>query len=165
MLLTSINPTPGPPRPQSAVETDENPHGRSERIMDLFEPAIGNTLNTSPLNVRDRSSCYVYAVWVEHCHGSTRLPTGMQVVAKRLDEASVFKAAKVREVGGHSMNRWSAESDTDEHIFFRWACLLHYSIFLEVPGPHTAGEHDVQLLVRPAFGLWHSQITPYQTDG
>jgi len=34
--------------------------------------------------------------------GEGKLPVGMQVIAKRFDEASIFKVAKAWEVGG----RW-----------------------------------------------------------
>lgn len=48
VLLTPLNPTVGPKHPSGSIKTDENPGGLSERLMDLFEPAIGNTLNTAP---------------------------------------------------------------------------------------------------------------------
>lgn len=51
VLLTPINPTVGPKHPSSTLKTTDNPKGFSERIMDLFEPAIGNTLNTCSFNV------------------------------------------------------------------------------------------------------------------
>lgn len=50
VLLTPVNPTVGPPHPAGTLKTEDNPNGFSEHIMDLFEPAIGNTLNTCPFN-------------------------------------------------------------------------------------------------------------------
>ncbi|EME45977.1 hypothetical protein DOTSEDRAFT_168200 [Dothistroma septosporum NZE10] len=104
VLLTPINPTIGPPHPNSAVKTGENPHGRSERIMNLFEPAIGNTLNTSSFNVTGHPAMSMPVGWGTAKNGRGRLPIGMQVVAKKFDEASIFKAAKAWELGGHWMD-------------------------------------------------------------
>lgn len=100
VLLTPLNPTVGPPHPKGTAKTAENPEGFSENIMDLFEPAIGNTLNTCPFNVTGHPAMSMPVGWgkVLGCDG--RLPIGMQIVAKRWDEASIFKAAKAWEVGG-----------------------------------------------------------------
>ncbi|KAK3061858.1 hypothetical protein LTR53_019620, partial [Teratosphaeriaceae sp. CCFEE 6253] len=51
VLITPLNNTVGPKHPASTVKTESNPKGESERLMDLFEPAIGNTLNTCSFNV------------------------------------------------------------------------------------------------------------------
>ena len=51
VLLTPVNPTVAPKHPKATIKTPDNPNGFSERIMDLFEPAIGNTLNTCSFNV------------------------------------------------------------------------------------------------------------------
>lgn len=72
--------------------------------MDLFEPAIGNTLNTSPFHVTGHPAMSMPVGWCRVKDGSGRLPIGMQVIAKRFDEASIFKAAKAWEVGGHWMD-------------------------------------------------------------
>lgn len=42
--------------------------------------------------------------WGNVKDGQGRLPIGMQVIAKRWDEASIFKAAKAWEVGGSWKN-------------------------------------------------------------
>lgn len=102
VLLTPINPTVGPPHPPSSLKTAENPQGMSERLMDLFEPAIGNTLNTAPFNVTGHPALSMPVGWGEVENGGGTLPVGMQLIAKRWDEASIFKAAKAWEVGG----RW-----------------------------------------------------------
>lgn len=102
VLLTPINPTVAPRHPSGAVKTAANPSGYSERIMDLFEPAIGNTSNTCSFNVTGHPALSMPVGWGKVKEGDGRLPTGMQVVAKRWDEASIFKAAKAWEMGG----RW-----------------------------------------------------------
>lgn len=103
VLLTPINPTVGPKFPAGTAKTEENPSGLSERIMDLFEPAIGNTLNTCPFNSTGHPALSMPVGRGKVKDGEGRLPIGMQVVGKRFDEASIFKAAKAWEVGG----KWS----------------------------------------------------------
>lgn len=100
VLLTPCNPTVGPKHPSSTVKSKENPNGLSERIMDLFEPAIGNTINTCGFNVTGHPAMSMPVGWGKVKEGEGRLPIGMQVLAKRFDEASIFKAAKAWEVGG-----------------------------------------------------------------
>ena len=102
VLLTPVNPTVGPKHPKGTTKSVENPNGLSERIMDLFEPAIGNTLNTSGFNVTGHPAMSMPIGWCKIKDGDERLPVGMQVVAKRFDEANIFKAAKAWEMGG----RW-----------------------------------------------------------
>jgi amidase len=104
VLLTPVNPTAGPKHPEGSIKTDKNPYGFSERMMDLFEPAIGNTLNTSPFNVTGHPAMSVPVGWAKVKNGEGRLPVGMQVVAKRWDEASILKTAKAWEVGGSWMD-------------------------------------------------------------
>jgi amidase len=102
VLLTPVNPTVGPKHPSGTAKTRENPNGFSERIMDLFEPAIGNTSNTCSFNVTGHPAMSIPIGWGKVKEGDGRLPIGMQLVAKRWDEASIFKAAKAWEMGG----RW-----------------------------------------------------------
>ncbi|KAK5168155.1 uncharacterized protein LTR77_006723 [Saxophila tyrrhenica] len=99
VLLTPLNPTVGPKHPSGSIKTEQNPKGLSERMMDLFEPAIGNTLNTSPFNVTGHPAMSMPVGWGQVKDGEGRLPVGMQVVAKRWDEASIFMAAKAWEMG------------------------------------------------------------------
>lgn len=103
VLVTPVNPTVGPKLPPQSARTDINPHGRSERLADLTEPAIGNTGNTAGFNVSGHPAMSMPVGWGKVEGGEGRLPVGMQLVAKRWDEASIFKAAKAWEVGG----RWS----------------------------------------------------------
>lgn len=103
VLLTPINPTVGPPHPTTTSKTTENPDGFTEDIMTLFEPAIGNTLNTCSFNVTGHPAMSMPIGWGKVKGSDGRLPIGMQVVGKKWDEASIFKAAKAWEVGG----RWS----------------------------------------------------------
>ena len=100
VLVTPINPTVGPKHPKGTIKTTENPNGLSERIMDLFEPAIGNTLNTCSFNCTGHPALSMPVGWGRVRDGEGSLPVGMQLVAKRWDEASIFKAAKAWEVGG-----------------------------------------------------------------
>ena len=104
VLLTPMTPTVGPKIPFGAIKTAENPHGLSDRLMDLFEPIIGNTLNTAPFNVSGHPAMSMPVGWGTVKDGEGRLPVGMQLVAKRWDEASLFKAAKAWEVGGKWMD-------------------------------------------------------------
>lgn len=71
--------------------------------MDLFEPAIGNTLNTCGFNVTGHPAMSMPVGWGKVKEGDGRLPVGMQVIGRRWGEASIFKAAKAWEVGG----RWT----------------------------------------------------------
>lgn len=104
VLLTPVNPTVGPPHPKGTLKKNENPNGFSEQIMELFEPAIGNTLNTSPFNVTGHPAMSMPVGWGKVKDGDGRLPIGMQVIAKKWDEDSIFKAAKAWEMGGHWMD-------------------------------------------------------------
>ena len=104
VLLTPINPTVGPKHPRGTAKTPENPHGLSEQIMELFEPAIGNTLNTCGFNVTGHPAMSMPVGWGKVKDGSGRLPISMQVVAKRWEEASIFKAAKAWQIGGSWMD-------------------------------------------------------------
>ncbi|KAF7188640.1 Amidase [Pseudocercospora fuligena] len=102
VLLTPVNPTVGPPHPESVKKTEQNPNGWTEKIMDLFEPAIGNTMNTCPFNVTGHPGMSMPVGWGNVKGSEGRLPVGMQLVAKRFDELSILKAAKAWEMGG----RW-----------------------------------------------------------
>ncbi|TKA38359.1 hypothetical protein B0A54_10650 [Friedmanniomyces endolithicus] len=102
VLITPCNNTVCPKHPAGTAKTDDNPEGFSERIMDLFEPAIGNTLNTCSFNVTGHPAMSMPVGWGKAEGSDGRLPIGMQLVARRWDEASIFKVAKAWEVGG----RW-----------------------------------------------------------
>ncbi|KAH9833949.1 amidase signature enzyme [Teratosphaeria destructans] len=104
VLITPLNPTVAPQHPASTVETEGNPRGESERVMDLFEPAVGNAVNTCPFNVTGHPAMSVPVGWgkvKEEEEESVRLPVAMQVVAKRFGEGAIFRAVKAWEVGGH----------------------------------------------------------------
>ncbi|EMC92490.1 hypothetical protein BAUCODRAFT_38560 [Baudoinia panamericana UAMH 10762] len=104
VLLTPVNPTVGPRHPSGSVKSEQNPDGVSQRLMDLFEPAIGNTLNTCGFNVTGHPAMSMPVGWGKVKDGEGRLPIGMQVVAKRWNEASLFRAARSWEVGGRWMD-------------------------------------------------------------
>lgn len=103
VLLTPANATVSPPHPSRSAKTQDNPRGFSENIMDLMEPAIGSTLNTCPFNLTGHPAMSMPVGWGKAKDGDSRLPVGMQVIAKRFDEISILKAAKAWEVGG----RWT----------------------------------------------------------
>lgn len=60
--------------------------------MDLFEPAIGNTMNTCSFNVTGHPAMSMPVGWGEVKGGGARLPVGMQVVGRRWGEGDIFKA-------------------------------------------------------------------------
>jgi amidase len=99
VLLTPINPTVAPKLPASTVKTESNPKGLTKRIMDLFEPIIGNSVNTCCFNVTGHPAMSMPVGWGKAKDSDAKLPVGMQIIAKRFDEASIFKAAKAWEVG------------------------------------------------------------------
>lgn len=49
------------------------------------------------------------AGWGRLPDGAGRLPVGMQLVAKRFDEQSIYKAATAWEVGGLGLDRWNGQ--------------------------------------------------------
>lgn len=104
VLLAPVTPTVGPKIPDGAFQTEDNRYGFSDRILDLFEPIIGNTLNTAPFNVSGHPAMSMPVGWGRVKDVDAKLPVGLQLVAKRWDEASIFKAAKAWEMGGKWWN-------------------------------------------------------------
>jgi amidase len=51
------------------------------------------------------------AGWGKAPDGSGVLPVGMQLVAKRYDELSIFKAAAAWEVAGQGLDSWNEQVD------------------------------------------------------
>ncbi|KAF2485295.1 amidase [Neohortaea acidophila] len=109
ILLTPMTSTVGPKIPASALKTEANPNGQSKRFMDLYDPIIGNTINTCPFNLSGHPAMSMPVGWGdaknEKGEVEGRLPVGLQIVSKRWDEVALLKAAKAWEVGG----RWSDE--------------------------------------------------------
>ncbi|KAF2773777.1 amidase [Teratosphaeria nubilosa] len=106
VILTPLNPTVAPRHLKSTVKTEGNLRGESERVMDLFEPAVGNSVNTCPFNVTGHPAMSMPVGWgrvkeEEEEEEGVRLPVAMQVIAKRFGEETIFRAAKAWEVGGH----------------------------------------------------------------
>lgn len=100
VLVTPVNPTVGPAHPSSTLRRDENADSNAETMMDLFEPVIGSTLNTSPFNCTGHPAMSMPVGWGLAKDGKSKLPVGMQLVAKRWDEGKILKAAKAWEMGG-----------------------------------------------------------------
>ncbi|KAK0945215.1 hypothetical protein LTR48_000600 [Friedmanniomyces endolithicus] len=74
VLITPCNNTVCPKHPAGTAKTDDNPEGFSERIMDLFEPAIGNTLNTCSFNVTGHPAMSMPVGWGKAEGSDGRLP-------------------------------------------------------------------------------------------
>lgn len=49
------------------------------------------------------------AGWGQAPEGPGMLPVGMQLVAKRFDEMSIFKAAAAWEAAGEGLDRWNGQ--------------------------------------------------------
>ena len=49
------------------------------------------------------------AGWGKAPDGPGMLPVGMQLVAKRFDEMSIFKAAAAWEVAGKGLDKWNGQ--------------------------------------------------------
>jgi len=49
------------------------------------------------------------AGWGKAPEGPGMLPVGMQLVAKRFDEMSIYKAAAAWEVAGKGLDRWNGQ--------------------------------------------------------
>lgn len=114
ILLTPVNPRVGSKHPDLSADVGKK-----------MEPAIGATLNTCQFNVTGReyapilgkmksSPCTDPALsmpagWAKAPDGPGMLPVGVQLVAKRFDEMSIFKAAAAWEVAGKGLERWNGQ--------------------------------------------------------
>lgn len=100
VLITPCNATVGPRLPPSSLSSQENPKGISPQVMEIMKPAISSTLNTSPFNLTGHPAMSIPVGRGKVEGGDDLLPIGMQLIAKRFDEMSIFKAAKAWEQGG-----------------------------------------------------------------
>ncbi|KAF2641608.1 amidase signature enzyme [Massarina eburnea CBS 473.64] len=98
VLLTPVNPKVGSKHPEYTMDVGKK-----------MEPAIGATLNTCQFNVTGHPALSMPAGWGRTPDGPGMLPVGMQLVGKRFDELSIFKAAAAWEVGGKGLDRWNGQ--------------------------------------------------------
>ncbi|OAL46001.1 amidase signature enzyme [Pyrenochaeta sp. DS3sAY3a] len=98
VLLTPVNPRVGSKHPEYSGDAG-----------DKMEPAIGATLNTCQFNVTGHPGLAMPAGWGKAPDGPGMLPVGMQLVAKRFDELSIFKAAAAWELAGKGLDKWNGQ--------------------------------------------------------
>lgn len=94
ILLTPVNPRVGSKHPEVSADVGAK-----------MDPAIGATLNTCQFNVTGHPALSIPAGWGKAPGGPGMLPVGMQLVGKRFDEMSIFRAAAAWEVGGKGLDR------------------------------------------------------------
>jgi len=93
ILVTSVNPTVGMGHPK-----------KEDGVMDRMGLAIGSTSNTCPFNVSGHPALSIPVGWGKVADGDEKLPIGMQIIGKRWDEETVFKAALIWEVLGSGLD-------------------------------------------------------------
>ncbi|KAH7095130.1 amidase signature domain-containing protein [Paraphoma chrysanthemicola] len=98
VLLTPVNPRVGSRHPDLSGDVGAK-----------MEPAIGATLNTCQFNVTGHPALSMPAGWGKAPDGPGMLPVGMQLVAKRFDELSIFKAAAAWECAGKGLDKWNGQ--------------------------------------------------------
>ncbi|KAF2500811.1 amidase signature enzyme [Lophium mytilinum] len=98
VLVTPVNPRVGSKHPEYGMTVEEK-----------MDPAIGATLNTCQFNVTGHPALSMPCGWGSLPDGKGKLPVGMQLVAKRFDEESIFKAAAAWEVGGKGLDKWDGQ--------------------------------------------------------
>ncbi|EOD44445.1 putative amidase protein [Neofusicoccum parvum UCRNP2] len=95
VLVAPVNPRVGSRHP--ALEGS---------VEDKMRPAIGATLNTCQFNVTGHPALSMPAGFADVEEGGGKMPVGMQLVARRFDEASILKAAAAWEEGGLGLDKW-----------------------------------------------------------
>jgi amidase len=98
VLLTPVNPRVGSKHPEYDMDVGQK-----------MEPAIGATLNTCQFNVTGHPALAMPAGWGKAPGGEGMLPVGMQLVGRRFDEMSIFKAAAAWEIGGLGLDKWDGQ--------------------------------------------------------
>uniref|UniRef100_A0A093UW83 Amidase n=1 Tax=Talaromyces marneffei PM1 TaxID=1077442 RepID=A0A093UW83_TALMA len=101
VLVTPCAPSVSTPHPKMKGDDD----GPASSIMDKVNVAVGVTTNTGPFNVTGHPAMNVPCGFgsVEG-KPDVKLPIGMQVIGKRWDEMSIFKAAAIFEEGRRLAN-------------------------------------------------------------
>ncbi|KAF2661472.1 amidase signature enzyme [Lophiostoma macrostomum CBS 122681] len=98
VLLTPVNCRVGSKHPEYGMH-----------VGDKMEPAIGATLNTCQFNVTGHPALSLPAGWGKCPDGPGMLPVGIQLVAKRFDELSIYKAATAWEAAGKGLDTWNGQ--------------------------------------------------------
>ncbi|KAF2122056.1 amidase signature domain-containing protein [Lophiotrema nucula] len=98
VLLTPVNPRVGSKHPEYSMSAGEK-----------MDPAIGAPLNTCPFNVTGHPALSMPAGWGKVPDGPGMLPVAMQLIARRFDELSIYKAAAAWEVAGQGLDKWNGQ--------------------------------------------------------
>jgi amidase len=98
VLITPVNPTVGSKHPTYEMSVGEK-----------MAPSIGGTLNTCPFNVTGHPALAMPIGFAEAEGGEGKLPVAMQIIGRRFDEESIFRAAKAWEVGGLGIDTWDGK--------------------------------------------------------
>lgn len=92
VLVTPCTPSVAMPHPKM--------HSDTSSVMEKVNVAVGVTTNTAPFNITGHPAMSVPCGFSSAAEDSeSKLPVGMQVVGKRWDEMSIFKAAAIFEEG------------------------------------------------------------------
>lgn len=96
VLLTPVNGRVGSKHPEYTMN-----------VAEKMAPAVGAPLNTCAFNVTGHPALSMPAGWGKLDDGPGMLPVGMQLISKRFDEMSIYKAAAAWEVGGKGLDKWN----------------------------------------------------------
>lgn len=96
VLILPSNPNPGSKHPEKNMSVGEK-----------MDPSIGATLNTCGFNVTGHPGLVMPIGFAEVSEG--KLPVAMQIVGRKFDEGSIFKAAKAWEVPGLGLDEWDGK--------------------------------------------------------
>lgn len=96
VLILPSNPNPGSKHPEKNMSVGEK-----------MDPSIGATLNTCGFNVTGHPGLVMPIGFAEVSEG--KLPVAMQIVGRKFDEGSIFKAAKAWEVPGLGLYEWDGK--------------------------------------------------------
>lgn len=98
VLLTPVNCKVGSKHPEYSMHAG-----------DKMDPAIGASLQTCAFNCTGHPGLSMPAGWGKVLDSPGMLPVGMQLVAKRFDEMSIYKAAAAWEVAGKGLDKWNGQ--------------------------------------------------------
>ncbi|KAF2430165.1 amidase signature enzyme [Tothia fuscella] len=75
-------------------------------VAEKMAPSIGGTLNTCGFNISGHPALSMPIGFTDVHDGSGKLPVAMQIVGRRFDEETIFKAAAAWEVVGLGLDQW-----------------------------------------------------------
>ncbi|KKY26441.1 putative glutamyl-trna amidotransferase subunit [Phaeomoniella chlamydospora] len=93
ILVTPVTPTVAMPHPKLSFDPSEGSTVREKMMLSL-----GISANTCPFNATGHPAMSVPCGFLKDKSGN-ELPIGMQIISKRFDEETIFKAAAAFEVG------------------------------------------------------------------